>query len=73
MLTTALHSAGLLDIACGLAKHGLCTVSGWEQSPIGGEKRLIVQAELPVHLLDYFLWRPLHTAAESPSTNKSLS
>ena len=27
----------------------------WE-SPIGSEKYLIVQAALPVHLLDYFLW-----------------
>lgn len=34
-------------------------------------KASIVQATLPLHLLDCFLWKPLHTGAESPSTNKS--
>lgn len=69
VLTIALPSVGLLDIRCGLTERGLCTVSGCEQgdSPVGSEKRL-VQATLPEHLLDYFLWKPLHAGAESPST-----
>lgn len=73
MLTTALPSVGLLDTVCVLTGHGLCTGSDCGQSPIGSEKHLIAQAMLPVHLLDYFLWRSLHTGSESPSTNKSLS